>query len=549
MQYVRRQSISFGKTDAKSAIVTRDPEAKKLFFDSFVMPVNIKLDEIASGDRFLLYGSKGSGKTALLRYLMEEQKKLGNPTKFIVFSEDISQNDFSTILSDLDIRSVVKPEIDTAINVRDMWMIFLVKNICEILSDSGELFDGKSDLIKISKLISDVFGDNNPNILDKISEAIKGGTVRLKAAIGSYFEAESKIRFNNSATSKELNIGGLVESIIGLLSRIEYPKDVRYSLYIDEINLSMFQQKQHKKDSILVRDLILSIGRLNRIFAESDTPIYVYGAIRSEIARGLNVSRNEIDKYLIDHGQKIQWHEGFEVEQYPIFSVIEHRITAIEKNTSGRCNKEKDVWTEYFPNDIYGISPKRFISEITWCNPRDIVNLFNSAAGVQLSRPKYDTHVFVSVAERYSDLVWTERAEELNAEYSMTVVNAIKKLLTGFFRHFKVHELDRKAAEASIASPVLSQIRSTIGIEKICRDLYHVGVLGNSIPVNKSRVDDERVHKKERFESWFYRDSKEFDASHWLIVHRALYPTLGLGSWKAELFGLDPRMVLDDGAH
>jgi hypothetical protein len=171
------------------------------------------------------------------------------------------------------------------------------------------------------------------------------------------------------------------------------------------------------------------------------------------------------------------------------------------------------------------------------------VNLFNLAGTSHVSRPRYDTEVFSAIAESYSEVAWTERSEELNAEHAMTVVNAIRKLLSGFRRHFKLDQLDKHAVSISASNQILAQIRSTVGIEKICRDLYHVGVLGQSIMLKSPRMEDDVNYKAERHETWFYRDNREFDNSEWLIVHRALFPCLKLGSLKADMFGLDPRMV------
>jgi len=540
-QFIRRTAINFGKTDAKSAMVTRDQKAKQLFLDAFALPDTIDLDAIENGDRYLFFGTKGSGKTALLRYVMEEEKRKNNPTKFIVFSEDITQQEFDKIAEGVDLESVAKPDIGTQINVRDMWKIFLIKNICDILGDSGTLFDGHEKSKRLKDLIFDIFEGNDKGILEKISKKIKNGSFRFKAAIKEYAEFETIINFENEDGTVEINYSRFAETVIEAICNFSYPEDVKYCLFVDELNLSMLQQKQHKKDSILIRDLILSIGQLNRVFVERNVPIFIYAAVRVEIAKAISVSRNEIDKYLVDHGQRMQWHAGFDVNKYPIFEVIEQRITALETQASGHNNTRKEVWDEYFARDVFGVSPKKFISEVTWCNPRDIVNLFNLTAGSHLNRPMYDTSVFAAVAEQYSEIVWSERAEELNAEHSMTVVNQIRKLLSNFRRHFKIDHLDKHAKAIGQANQLMRQVQQTVGIEKICRDLYHVGVLGQSVTVNQGKRNSVGDTVSDLHETWFYRDNREFDSANYLDVHRGLYPCLKLGAWRADIFDRDPR--------
>lgn len=548
-QLVRRPLINFGKTDAKSAMVTRDVKARELFLNSFVKPGNIDLEAISSGDRFLVYGAKGSGKTALLRYLMEEENKAGNPTKFIIFSEDIPQYNIEAIGKNINIDAILKPDIGNDINVKDMWSIFLIKSICELLSNSKELFESHGENKKLKTIIDNIFEPNNKGSLSRIRDSIKSGTVRFRAGLKEYAELESIINFENPDGTVEVNYSKFAELSIKILCAMEFPKDVKYSLFVDEINLSMVQQRQHIKDSILVRDCILSIGKLNRVFAEKSVPIFLYGAVRVEIARGINVSRNEIDKYLTDHGQFMRWHNALDIASYPIFRVIEHRISAIEKRETGRSSKSSDIWKEYFASDIFDVSPKQFINEITWCNPRDIVNLFNLAATVHIGREKYDSVIFGEIAETYSDLVWAERAEELNTEYAMPVVNAIKILLNGFYPHFNIEQLEKRANNVAVSNQAVAQMKGSIGILKLCRDLYYIGVFGQSTPIKEK--DERGIYRANgsRHETWFYRDNREFDESSWLIVHKGLFPTLRIGQWKRNIFGLDPRLSASSAAN
>ena len=304
----------------------------------------------------------------------------------------------------------------------------------------------------------------------------------------------------------------------------------------------MLNHKQHKRDSILIRDLIITIGQLNRYFTESNLPIFLYAGVRVEIAKALPISRNEIDKYLVDHGYKLQWHGQYSVEKYPIHSIIENRIRAIEKRNSGKSNSRTEIWASYFARDIYGVSPKRFITEITWCNPRDVVNLFNLASRSELHYPNYNTNVFHNIMEDYSNIAWNERAEELNSEHSMTVVNAIKHIISNWYNHFKIDFLQKRIEDLSINNNMVKQIDTTLGAERICRDLYHVGILGQSTPTGDFSTDTTKIRRKIH-ETWFYRDNREFDPQQWMVIHKSLYSTLKIRKLNANDFGLDDRFT------
>jgi len=544
VQLIRRNQIDFGKIDAKSAMVTRDTKARSLFLQTFVFPPTVDMAAFSKGDRYLVYGTKGSGKTALLRYLMEKEKENGSATKIVVFTDDVSSQDKEKIASQIDFESVMTPDSEDQNDLRDMWKLYILKCICDIFHDNPHKCNDIGKILKIRELIYDVFDSGDRGILDKIRSKIRSGTFRFKFGSSDLAEFEGTLNYTDGDDKAlSLNYTRFADTAFNAICAVDYPDDVKFCLYIDELNLSMLGQKQHKKDSLLIRDLILTIGNINRIFTEKSIPIYIYAAVRVEVAKAINVSRNEIDKYLLDHGQQMRWHNGLEIERYPLFKIIESRIAALEKKATGRENAPSEIWNSYFAGNIFGVSPKQFLSEITWCNPRDLVNLFNLAQTAQIHLQKYDTEVFNSVAHDYSERVWSERAEELNAEHSMTVVNAIRRLLTSAgFDHFKVDSLKTRADGLSGIDQVLTQVVNTVGIEKICRDLYHVGVIGQSLPLN-ARAAKETEARKKFNQTWFYRDNREFDPTSWLFVHPALYPAFKLPNWNARHFAKDPRLA------
>ncbi|TPM11283.1 hypothetical protein FJ960_00555 [Mesorhizobium sp. B2-3-11] len=539
-QLLRRHQIEFGKTDAKSSFITRDQSAKKLFIDAFASPEQHEIDAIRSGDRFIFYGTKGSGKTALLRYMLEMEKNAGNVTKAIVFSEDISAQERDKIAQNLEFDNEVKPDIGDDVDTRDMWRVYLAQKIAELLSSDNRMFDACKDASRLHAVISKIFDDNKVRGLQRILSGIKAGQLTLKGKAGDFAEMEAMLNWEKPEDGS-INYNRFADLVIEKICKFHYPSDIKFIVYLDELNLSMIGQKQHKRDSILIRDLIITVGQLNRRFIEAGIPVYLYTAVRVEIAKAASISRNEIDKYLVDHGFHLDWHKGADVTKYPIFDIIEKRISAIEMKHFGKCNTNNEIWTSYFSRDIFGVSPKQFISEITWCNPRDIVNLFNAATNVTPGATQYNTNVFADVLVEYSDIAWTERAEELNAAHNMSVVNVMRRILAGWERHFTVDQFTRRAESIAARDQLVMQVVKTLGAEGICRDLYHVGVLGQSVRAGKTYTNNDGRVVYPTHQTWFYRDNREFDRSETLSVHRALFSCLKLGRLKVDDFGNDPR--------
>ena len=61
--------LQFGKLDARYEVITRDVKTLEHFRDSFLAPTGISIDDFRKGVKFFIFGMKGAGKTAFLRYL------------------------------------------------------------------------------------------------------------------------------------------------------------------------------------------------------------------------------------------------------------------------------------------------------------------------------------------------------------------------------------------------------------------------------------------------------------------------------------------------
>ena len=80
------KNIYFGATDAKNELRDNSIESNQRFEKAFLLPENINIDSFRKGDKFIIYGMKGTGKTALLRYLEIVLKKDENiKTSFVLF--------------------------------------------------------------------------------------------------------------------------------------------------------------------------------------------------------------------------------------------------------------------------------------------------------------------------------------------------------------------------------------------------------------------------------------------------------------------------------
>lgn len=98
MERMPLNKIVFGKTDAFNELNTF---GQKFFVDSFVSNPKYHVEDFISGSRFFICGKKGTGKSALLKYLechfSDDRKNLVFPIRFKSEIEQIDKNDFEEI--------------------------------------------------------------------------------------------------------------------------------------------------------------------------------------------------------------------------------------------------------------------------------------------------------------------------------------------------------------------------------------------------------------------------------------------------------------------
>lgn len=279
---------------------------------------------------------------------------------------------------------------------------------------------------------------------------------------------------------------------------------------------------------MLIRDLVIAIDRVNSFLIENEKPIYVLGAIRSEVLNAVSVPTNEINKILSDQGRSIRWLSNSASNNPPIVQLVSNKIHASER-IKGRKLSD-DVFNSYFNRGIFGIEPRQLIIELTWCNPRDIVLLLGEAAAQAGPERFFGETVLNRALESYSAEAWREKAEELSVEYAPVEIQSIRKALLSGRRYFKFSHFEAQLTDKGRLDPNVTNLKAKRATTKLLEDLYRIGVIGQS-----SREPVERGQASRQFsEHWAYRGHDSFDIEDWMIVHKALWFELRLGRIQAN---------------
>jgi len=135
MTKLKLKDLYLGNIDAKNELINKSTDQINLFKDSFLIPENIIIDDFLNLKKYFIYGLKGTGKTALLRYLaLKANEKSETCSTFILFKSDFNEEDkknFSRAANALivDIENV--PDEEDFVNV---WLWFFHRHIVKSIN-------------------------------------------------------------------------------------------------------------------------------------------------------------------------------------------------------------------------------------------------------------------------------------------------------------------------------------------------------------------------------------------------------------------------------
>lgn len=83
-------NIDFGATDANAEfVIAQKAHSTPVFLDAYVAPPLSDLAGFRRGQRFVLLGLKGTGKTAVLREIQNKATTAGRSVQFLIFRNEI----------------------------------------------------------------------------------------------------------------------------------------------------------------------------------------------------------------------------------------------------------------------------------------------------------------------------------------------------------------------------------------------------------------------------------------------------------------------------
>ncbi|WP_308873105.1 P-loop ATPase, Sll1717 family [Thiothrix subterranea] len=313
----------------------------------------------------------------------------------------------------------------------------------------------------------------------------------------------------------KVNFNELVRRADNAFKNLE-PDHQRLNIFFDELELNYQTSKQYQRDSHLVRDLIVSIEKINAISKKKGFNLCLYAAIRSEVLNSVDSLGKEINKPTADFGSTILWNRpGLDAVQQPMLNIVEKRINNARAEAGMDNLSENDLWKQYFPININGQRSQVYILHNSWYRPRDVVRLMLSVQDQYPNEESFILQGLEAIRKMYSTASWVEITEELKAKYRPSDIDGIKYIFYGYKQISSFTQLSDRAEKVAKDHKETASLLESHNLKEVVKDLFRIGVLGN-INTQKDRI---------RF-SFRGDDEVLFDLN--LFVHNALKAHLSI---------------------
>lgn len=476
---MKLKDIHFGSIDAKHDIEGRTPEEVKYFEDTFVLPPNIDINDYLSSKKYYISGLKGTGKTALLRYIQIKAEKAGFNTSFILFKSEFDTYERQTFHNSL-IAEIPKPSTNenskSSYDYEQAWRMYFYQTII-ILTKSSKLTPFQDNAIwrEFKEIIESSIPQKNNSSLS-LPRITKG---RVEISKTPKLELDFEV-CENKTTVDFAEYCKICDNKYKELTA----NSSKNIVFIDELEFRHLNEESSTRDIHLVRDLIVTTERINQINRTLGFNLDFILAVRTEVLYSVSSLGKEINKPLFDFGDTLVWHKySKDKRNHPLIKIIESRIISSEKKHG--IKDHGDVWSKYFHGNFHGKDIREFAIDQTWYRPRDMVRLMGVLIKIFKEREYIVQFEFDEARKLYSSESWVELCEELSASLTQEEIEAIARVLGRFkfpfnFRQFKeqVNEL------ASIYSEV-DKLESSNHQGDLLKKLYEVGVIGNYITGRK----------------------------------------------------------------
>lgn len=460
-------------------------------------------NEISEGSKFILFGQKGTGKTAILRHL-ENSTSQTIPTSFVVFRKEIIEEANLANLATTFAASLVVDEEkikDSKFYYHAMKRLLLTF----LLSKCSELDQAPDDVSWFTKLYNDLKGSGIGQIAALVTDSVIGSIQSLEVDVGAIsggtvsVNASKAIKRSNDAFQKYA-----FEQFI--------KKNLRARIFLDEMHFAYRDTEGLSADASLVRDTILAVREINERLIENGIDALVIISVRSEFLEHQEIAVADVAHTIESYGIELSWENAPYDRNHPMFEMMAERL----KVSLGENFDKQTMIANFIP-----IGLANDFLEYTWGKPRDIVRYFKSLKATFPSRSSIKKgKEYSSVIRRYSQAAWQDQKAALASFVPKNCIPKLEEVLQEIsnrnFDNSKKYKKKDIAIELKDAFDEMVKSGISYDIKELIKLLYIVGVFSVRY---RDAGQQEIIHQ-------FHRGNRHPYTDGYYYVHRAVAKAL-----------------------
>lgn len=457
---VKLKDIYFGIPDG--AAEAQNENFEELFYDQ-----NNKYEELMNNnEKFLVIGSKGTGKTYLAHYAMIKSPK--TRMKKMVDANDFSIYKLANLYTD---------EINNDL-IYALCKWFLLDKIAHMLIEKHKIksFVPLCKMNRLKKIVEQYDNDDFFKIMRKT------GKKSIDKGYSSEKENDEKFKRNaNIRSSEEKSFEAERKKFFELINTYEnlifkcFSKKDDLLLIIDDLD-------EIEKDKDKIGDIIINLIRAtqNYNFKSCKGKKKIILLLRTDILNELQGQNANINKIKTSCSVELYWLFDSMTDQYkhPLMSMVLHKIKVSCPQLRELDNKK--LFMELFPEKINSKPPLDYLLDYGFGRPRDIITFLNHTKNICPEDNAFSAVALKEARKLYSDDFYNEMLNQASFYKKKEFVKECLNLLAAMKQiTFSYEEIKKVYMENSQSYTSIEDIDSALTF------LYKIGAIGNVWKANK----------------------------------------------------------------
>lgn len=417
--YLSTGKMYFGNPEAESE------KGLVEYFDDYLGIFN----EMQVG-KFLFVGRKGTGKSAIAKYIKAESDK--------------SDDSYATIIrmSDITIEKIVQGDDKQREYALIEWLILL--NLTRLIVKSGSAKYTK-EYEKLEKFLERNTGSvdvDQKELIERLTT--KKGEVNfdvLRHCFGGIIGRNFQSKEQSAPYYKMINP---LKEILKWLFNTEEVKKREYWILVDDLDVEYKLENEADNDKLM--DLIRIVRVYNTEILSESSKILVF--IREDICKHIVNKYNDSAKIIQGNIIPINWYipptEMGNEDEIPLKKLADRRIRVAFQNNNLPIPEGTSPWDCLIEEGrAYGSSSFKYILDYTFYRPRDIVTFLDAVHIGNYSTPISNSNIKRAL-RKYIELT----VNEIKSELTLYFPDSEKNLLfSDVFPHVINEDLTRQELE------------------------------------------------------------------------------------------------------